>query len=102
MSTSPGFILWFTLGVIVIGVVFFGLLHLLRAKRALKRWADYNGFEILGSDLRLFSTGFIKWYVYFVRVRDKAGRERSGWVRCRSFLSSRSFADKSTILWHEL
>ena len=33
------------LGVIVAGAVFFGLLHLMRAKRTLKRWADHNGFE---------------------------------------------------------
>ena len=102
MITPSSFVLLVALGVIVAGVVFFGLLHLMRAKRTLKRWADHNGFEILDSDMRLFTSGLLKWYVYFVRVRDKTGRERSGWLRCRSFLSSRAFDDKSRVLWHEL
>jgi hypothetical protein len=102
MKFSPSFFLLVTLGVIAAGIVFFGLLHFFGARRALRRWADFNGFEILDFDLRLFSQGLVKWYVYFVRVRDKSGRERSGWVRCRSFLTARTFGDKSTVLWHEL
>ena len=102
MNILHSYSLLLALSLLATSIAFFGLLHLLGARHALRRWADFNGFEILDLDLRLFSKGFIKWYVYFVRVRDKSGRERSGWVRCRSFLSRRTFGDKSTILWHEL
>jgi hypothetical protein len=102
MNFSSSIFLLTALGLIAAGIIFFGLLHLFGARRALQRWADFNGFEILDLDLRLFSKGLIKWYVYFVKVRDKSGRERSGWVRCRSFLPTRTFGDKASVLWHEL
>jgi hypothetical protein len=102
MNISLRFALLVGLGVIAAGITFFGLLHLHGARRALRRWADFNGFELLDKKLRLCTTGFVKWYLYFVKVRDKCGRERSGWVHIRSFLSRRTFGDKSGASWIEL
>ena len=58
----------------------------LRRRQLLRDWADDNGLEILHSRARVFFCGPFTWSslrhqtVYFVRVRDKEGRERSGWV----------------------
>jgi hypothetical protein len=59
-----------------------------RARAVLEQWAAINGCQILHSELRPLFTGpffwriFIKQPVYYVRVRERDGRERAGWVRC--------------------
>jgi hypothetical protein len=61
-------------------------LYSLRRRQLLRDWADDTGLEILHSKVRIFFCGPFTWggqrhrTVYSVRVRDKEGRERSGWV----------------------
>ena len=62
--------------------------HFSRSRSLLERWADENGYEILESEYRnLFKGPFFFWSsedqtVYRVKVRDREGQVRSGWVRC--------------------
>jgi hypothetical protein len=59
-----------------------------KARAVLEQWATANGYRILHSELRPLFTGpffwrnFTKQPVYYVRVRERDGRERAGWVRC--------------------
>jgi len=62
-----------------------------RSRSILMKWAAWNGLQILSSK-RAFWTGAFNPFttarsqvVFWVRVRDGAGRDRSGWVRCGSF-----------------
>jgi hypothetical protein len=80
-----------------------------RSKIILKRWADENGFEIVEKKQRyMFSTGPFKFWtnsrnqiIYFFRVRDRAGHERSGWARCGSYFGGVFFSDNIEIRWDE-
>ena len=80
-----------------------------RSKIILMKWADTNGFEILQKKQRyLFFTGPFRFWtnsrnqiIYFFRVRDREGRERSGWARCGSYLGGVFFSDKIEIRWNE-
>jgi hypothetical protein len=62
-----------------------------RSRLLLRRWAKKNGFEILHSTVIPFSKGIFDPYrrdlqmVYHVRIRDREGREHTGWVRCGGF-----------------
>jgi|SRR5450432_1675406 hypothetical protein len=89
--------------------VFVICLHYSRSKRVLQKWADSNKFEILHFGTRYFTTGQFKWWqvsnrqhLYFVRVRDAAGRERSGWVRCGSFFGGVIFSDEVEVRWNQV
>ncbi len=62
-----------------------------RSRSILRKWAAWNGLQIL-SFKRAFWTGAFNPFatsrsqvVFWVRVRDGAGNDRSGWVRCGSF-----------------
>jgi hypothetical protein len=62
-----------------------------RSRSILQKWAAWNGLQIL-SYKRAFWTGVFNPFttarsqvVFWVRVRDGAGHDRSGWVRCGSF-----------------
>ena len=74
----------------------------LRSRSLLHRWASANGFQIL--DSRFSPSGPLSWTssrsqtIYFVRVRDKEGQERRGWVRCGSFWVG-VFSDKIEVRW---
>jgi len=80
-----------------------------RSKTLLQKWAAENGFQITHYERKwLFFTGPFKWWttsrnqtVYFVRVRDRDGYERSGWVRCGSFFGGVLFSDKTEVRWDE-
>ena len=69
-------------------------LFISRRSADLRCWAAENCLEILSSDKKfMLGAGPFKWstnsrnqLVFFVRVRDSSGRERSGWVRCGSYL----------------
>jgi hypothetical protein len=68
-------------------------LYSLRRRQLLRNWADDKGLEILDSKERVFFCGPFTWSrrrqqtVYFIRVRDKDGRERSGWARVGRYSS---------------
>lgn len=69
----------------------FGIWFFRRAKSLLIQWAQENGFTILHYELRNFFRGpFLLTTsdgqtVYYVKVRDQYGQERSGWVCCGGF-----------------
>jgi hypothetical protein len=77
-----------------------------RGRTLLKRWAHENGFQIVHSEFRTLFAGPFTWtssrnqIVYFVRVRDQVGRERSGWVRCGSFWSG-IVSDETEVRWKD-
>jgi len=80
-----------------------------RSKIILQKWAEENGFQITQKKQRyLFSTGPFKWWtnsrnqiIYAFRVRDREGRERSGWARCGSYFGGVFFSDQIEIRWDE-
>ena len=70
-------------------VTFLAVFHLyrvLRSRAVLRNWASWNGLQILSFKTCFawggFSGGAPKQVVFWVRVRDGEGRERTGWVRC--------------------
>lgn len=79
-----------------------------RAKHLLHSWAEQNGFEILHAERRILRTGPFQWWrtsreqiIYFVRVRDGNGRERSAWVRCGGFLGGVLLSNQTEVKWDE-
>ena len=84
-------------------------LHLSRAKAILRAWAADGGFQILTFQKSyMIGTGPFKWWtnsrgqiVYHVHVRDTEGRERSGWVRCGSYLGGVLFSKQAEVRWDE-
>lgn len=98
------------LGVLVIVVLagFVGFVIYVQIRRAqtlLRGWAERNGYEILASEHRLFRKGPYIWSargqaVYRVRVRDGAGVERLGWVRCGSWFAG-VLSDQVESRWDE-
>src|SRR5436309_2256626 len=79
--------------VLIAALVAFYRLTLARASSLLRRRADQNGFELLKFEWCGFSGGFgplstsPNQIVYFVTVRSRDSKERSGWVRCGSWAS---------------
>ena len=77
-----------------------------RAGIILRRWAESNGYEIVGSRYCRFNVGPFFWttsnwqYVYYVRVRLPENQERRGWVRCGGWLSG-VLSDKAEVRWDE-
>ena len=84
-------------------------LHISRAKSVLHTWAAENGFQIVSFDKRyMINTGLFKWWtnsrsqiVFFVRVRDKAGHERTGWVRCGTYFGGVLFSNQAEVKWQD-
>lgn len=75
-----------------------------------RKWADANEFEILRSEMCLFNGGSGEWetptsrgqIIYSVRLRDRAGRERSGWLRVGSFFGGVLFGSGAAeVKWKE-
>lgn len=91
--------------------VFIGLFWLFvsRGKAVLRAWAIENAFQIVSFEKKyMFFTGPFKWWtnsrnqiVYFVRVRDRDGKERTGWVRCGSYLGGVFFSNEAEVRWEE-
>jgi hypothetical protein len=65
--------------------------HHARSRQVLEEWARREGYELVQSEYRMlfrgpfFLTSSKGQTVYYVRVRDQNGRERSGYVRCGSW-----------------
>jgi hypothetical protein len=80
-----------------------------RSKIILKKWADENGFDIVEKRQRyMFFTGPFRFWtngrnqvVYFLRIRDRGGHERSGWARCGAYFGGVFFSNKIEIRWDE-
>jgi len=90
--------------VVIAGLIFW---HYLRSRSILRQWASEHGFEILRSEYRNIGRGPFSWSsrgqaVYYVRVRDSKGVERSGWVNCGGRLFG-LLPEKAEVKWeHEL
>lgn len=60
----------------------------LRSRALLSHWAEKNGFQILDSTFMPFSKDIVDYLfgglksVYHLRIRDREGREHSGWLEC--------------------
>jgi hypothetical protein len=88
----------------VVSVIAFIAWHFSRSRFVLEDWADKQGFEILYSEYRslfrgpFFCTTSRGQTVYYVKVRDGTGRERSGWVRCGGWFFG-LMSDKAEVRW---
>ena len=88
-----------------LGILAFHRCVIGHARRILRRWADENHFELLHFERCFFTGGFSpsttsrNQIVYFVRVRDREHRERSGWVRCGSF--AHPFGKGAEVEWKD-
>ena len=103
MSTAGNYLLLFCFAALVVWYVVWAFS---RGRFLLNRWAVDNGFQILHSEIRTLLAGPFtlttarNQLVYFVRVRDRTGKERSGWVRCGSFPFGIS-SDKTEVRWKD-
>ena len=64
--------------------------HWFRSKFLLDKWAKEHGFELLKMNYPLLGAGPFWWAskrqeVYRIRVRDRSGREHSGWANAADF-----------------
>jgi hypothetical protein len=87
------------------GVALFGgyaIWHFLRSHSLLRGWAKDQGFEIL--DVRRSLNGPFNWKtsgsqaVFRVRVKDKGGAKRNGWVLCGNYWSG-VFSNRIEVQW---
>jgi hypothetical protein len=91
--------------VLSICLVIFCRLVIRRSNTILKEWAAKNEFELLHFERCFLTGGFNFWttsrnqIVFFVRVRDKEGREKSGWVRCGAYWNWIFLSDKAEVRW---
>src|SRR5262245_52480056 len=75
-----------------------------RSRELLEVWAKQNGFRLLQSERRCLLRGPFLWgssknqTVYRVKIRDEAGRIRSGWVRCGGWCLG-LFSDQVEVRW---
>jgi hypothetical protein len=81
------------------------------ARSVLQQWASAKRFEVLDSKQSFWCGGF-SWsvtshqqVVFFVRVRDDLGHERSGWVRFSRptlvQLFTGKYEDEPDVIWSE-
>lgn len=97
-----------TIGVaLCFGLVFLHRKMVARANVILQNWARQHDLELVHFE-RSFFTGGFGWLttsrnqvVYFVRVRDRSQRERSGWVRCGSFWGGIIFNNEAEVKWKD-
>jgi hypothetical protein len=91
--------------VLLLLVVYF-VWFLRHSRLMLQRWATQNGFEIIHFELRwLFQGPFTGWSnkgqtVYRVKVRDRHGHERLGWILCGGIWSG-LFSNQVRVEWDD-
>ena len=80
--------------------------HFSRSRTVLETWADENGFEIVRSEYCHFMRGPFFWTtskgqtIYYVTVRERSGRVRTGWVRCGGYFMG-LFSDAAEVRWED-
>ena len=84
--TSKSWFWFLLLGVLAVNFIW----EYFRGRTLLSRWAEANGYEILHSRRAILYAGPFTWrsryqVVYSVRVRDRQGSDRTGWVRFGSY-----------------
>lgn len=106
MSNRP----YIIAAVVFIGGIAMFWLATLRGKAIVQKWAAKNQFEILRAEPCLFTGGSGMWQtrpsrnqiIYSVRVRDRAGQERSGWLRIGSFFGGIMFGSEAAeVKWKD-
>ena len=76
-----------------------------RAESRLKKWAEQSGYRIIDRSYRLFCCGPFFWSekgqaVYRVRIEDREGQQRQGWVRFGSWWWG-LWSERVDVLWDE-
>lgn len=74
-----------------------------RSEEILAKWAHDNGYQILDSQPKVFNRGPFAWSsknqtVFRVAVQDTQGNQRTGWVRCGSYMGG-IISDKAEVKW---
>jgi hypothetical protein len=78
-----------------------------RSRSILEKWAAENSLEILhfkkewNTDAQFSGMTSKGQAIYSVKVRDHAGNERSGWVRCGSCPGGVLFSNKAEVIWKD-
>jgi hypothetical protein len=78
--------------------------HVSRSRSLLDQWASENGYMILHSEYRYLFKGPFFWTsskgqtVYYVKVQDRDGNVRTGWVRCGGWWLG-LMSDKTEVRW---
>jgi hypothetical protein len=77
-----------------------------RSRLLLDKWAEQRGFQVLACESRAVFRGPIEWWltsrgvgIYFVKMRDTEGRERSAWVRFGNRFEF--FRNEVEVKWNE-
>jgi hypothetical protein len=103
MNIAFPFISFLVVAALVIGSLQW---RISRSRFLLEQWAVKNGFDILHSESRDLFQGPFFWTtsrgqtVFYVRVRDDQGRERSGWIRFGGWITG-LWTDKSEVKWED-
>ena len=96
----------FVAAIVMAALVFYFIWYFPRARSLVRHWAIRNGFELLELEHRWLFTGPFFWNhsrnqsIFRVRVRDRNGGLRLGWVRCGGFFTG-VFTDEASVIWDE-
>jgi len=73
-----------------------------RANEILQQWAQSAGVQLVSAQKRYLRTGPMSYargqFVFRIVVRDKAGAERTGWLRVGGWLAG-VLSDKTKVIW---
>jgi|GEM_PF-6436131 len=79
-----------------------------RVKAILQKWAEKNGFQILQCKRKFFVTGPFNWwktsrnqYIYFLRIRERDGQERSAWTRIGDYTTGILYSEQMEVKWND-
>jgi hypothetical protein len=108
MNQSPNFWLFLipaAVLAVMVGYLFWWPSY---SRSILLRWASGKHFELLQSK-RCFLHGGFSWWttsyrqiVFFVRVRDDSGRERTGWVKFGRFFWGGEYSSlEPEVIWSD-
>jgi hypothetical protein len=81
------------------------LLNREHGKRSLINWAKSNQYQITEQRCPLLQRGPFFWksskyqLVYRVKVLDRSGLARQGWVCCGDYWKGCIFTDKAVVIW---
>jgi hypothetical protein len=93
-------------GMVVVVAIALVVWSFSRGRTLLNRWAEENRFRIIHAEVRHLCAGPFTWtksrnqIVYYVRVSDRDGKERKGWVRCGSYFGGLA-SDKTDVRWED-
>ncbi|WP_052573963.1 hypothetical protein [Haloferula sp. BvORR071] len=95
-------------GFLIVGFICLAIVNMVwrekRGSELVYGWARENGYRLMRADRCLFSKGPFFWgtsksqIVFRVVVQDTDGMQRSGWVRCGSWLGG-LLSNKTEARW---